>query len=59
MDIERLKKMSKAVYLVCEEPAADDISDGLKWAINRIKELEELRYKFGLLGSYPFDKEGK
>ena len=40
MDIEKLVKMSNAVYLVCEEPVADDISDGFKWAINRIKELE-------------------
>ena len=42
MDIERLKKMSKAVYLACEEPVADDISDGIKWTIQRIEELEEI-----------------
>jgi len=55
MDIERLKKMSKAVYLACEEPVADDISDGIKWAINRIKELEaeNERLKEGLSNAYP------
>ena len=41
MNIETLEKMSTAVYLACEEPVADDISDGIKWAIGRIKELED------------------
>jgi len=45
MDIEKLVKMSNAVYLVCEEPVADDISDSFKWAISRIKELEAERDK--------------
>ena len=45
MDIEKLVKMSNAVYLVCEEPVADDISDGFKWTISRIKELEAERDK--------------
>ena len=34
-------KMLSAVYLACEEPVADDISSGIKWAISRIKELEQ------------------
>ena len=40
MNIETLEKMSTAIYIAVEDSIANDISDGIKWAINRIKELE-------------------
>jgi len=39
--VERLRKMSRAVYLACEKSVADDISDGLNKAADRIEELEK------------------
>ena len=40
MNIKTLEKMSTAIYIAVEDSIANDISDGIKWAINRIKELE-------------------
>ena len=40
MNIKTLEKMSTAIYIAVEDSIANDISDGIKWAISRIKELE-------------------
>jgi hypothetical protein len=38
--VEKLRKASKAVYAACEKSVADDISEMLIWAANKIEELE-------------------
>ena len=38
--IDRLRKMSKCVYLACEKPVADDLAAGLLAAVDRIEALE-------------------
>jgi len=53
MNIKTLEKMSTAIYIAVEDSIANDISDGIKWAINRIKELEtkndELKRQLNIL----------
>lgn len=40
MNVTNLRRRSQAVYMACEEPVAKDISESLRWAADRIEELE-------------------
>ena len=63
MNIKTLEKMSTAIYIAVEDSIANDISDGIKWAINRIKELEtkndELKRQLNILARASSILEGK
>ena len=40
-NITEIRAASRAIYLVCEELVAKDISEKLTWAADKIEELEK------------------
>jgi len=56
LDLNELRKVAQVIYLIADEPVADDISGKIKAAVKEIEDLREfVKYILNHHSTYPKD----